>query len=320
MRVTVIIPTYNSSDLVVEAVESVLAQTVPPAEIVLVDDGSTDDTRARLSSFGPPLHYIYQENGGVASARNRGIKEATGDLIAFLDADDAWHPRKLEIQLQSLQRHPELGMLGTARVDWPTQAFPSLEEVSIPEPVEVALDELVVRNRFVTSSIVIRREVLDRVGEFDGLLHGPEDYDMWLRAGQVAPIANIPLQLIGYRDVEGSLSKRAVSMESGLRRIRSKLVAAGVFKRRPIFRASTWSFLQITCAHMYRVSGNRAKALRLTVNSLLAYPLPFRRGDVNTSFTRLRMLRAIVLPPVQRGEVSEHQFDGRYAPEQWTRT
>src|SRR5712675_1199611 len=98
MRVSVIIPTYNSGRLVVEAVESALAQTLAPAEILVVDDGSTDDTRDRLAKFGPPVSYIHQENQGVAAARNRGIRAATGDLVAFLDADDVWHPKKLERQ------------------------------------------------------------------------------------------------------------------------------------------------------------------------------------------------------------------------------
>src|SRR6185437_11144924 len=96
-RVSVVIPTYNSGPLVTEAVESVLAQTLPAAEVLVVDDGSTDDTPERLAAYGERIRYLPQANQGVAAARNRGIREATGDLIAFLDADDVWHPRKLEI-------------------------------------------------------------------------------------------------------------------------------------------------------------------------------------------------------------------------------
>jgi len=317
MQVSVVIPTYNSADLVVEAVESVLAQTVPPFEVIVIDDGSTDRTRERLASYGPPVRYVHQENGGVATARNRGVKEAKGDLVAFLDADDAWHPRKLEIQLKVFQRRPELGMLGTGRLDWPNQPFPQLTEASMKEPFDVTLDDLIIRNRFLTSSILIRREVLNRVGEFDPSLHGPEDYDMWLRVAQVAPIANLPLFLTGYRNIEGSLGKRAVSMESGLRRIRGKLIAAGVFRNRPMFRASTLAFMLSTCAYVYLESGKRSRAFQLLLKSMLAYPLPFRYRDVRQHLPRVRMMRAIVLPRLRRRPA---KFDDRYCPEHWTPT
>src|SRR5205823_5126521 len=123
--VCVIIPTYNSASLVTEAIASVLNQTTVPAEIIVVDDGSKDDTRARVAGFGPPVRYVYQENQGVAAARNTGMKSACQEFVAFLDADDVWHPRKLEIQLAELARRPDLGMLGTQTFDWPA-AMPAV--------------------------------------------------------------------------------------------------------------------------------------------------------------------------------------------------
>src|SRR6266849_6286184 len=107
MRGSVIIPTYDSGQLVVEAVASALAQSLAPAEVIVVDDGSTDDTRERLALFGPPVRYIHQKNQGVAAARNTGLHEATGELIAFLDADDVWHPLKLELQVSCLRSEAE---------------------------------------------------------------------------------------------------------------------------------------------------------------------------------------------------------------------
>src|SRR5712664_3388839 len=101
--VSVIIPTYNCARFVVEAIESVLAQTVVPTEIVVVDDGSVDDTQERLRSYHGRIRYFRQGNGGVSAARYRGMREAQQEFIAFLDADDVWHPRKLELQLDGLR-------------------------------------------------------------------------------------------------------------------------------------------------------------------------------------------------------------------------
>src|SRR5258708_5856521 len=106
MRVSVIIPSYNCGRYVTEAVDSALAQTHPPAEVIVVDDGSTDDTEERLRPYSGRIRYLRKENGGVATARNRGIHEAVGELIAFLDSDDSWHPRKLEIQIEYLRQNP----------------------------------------------------------------------------------------------------------------------------------------------------------------------------------------------------------------------
>src|SRR4051812_35041738 len=117
--VSVIIPTYNCAALVTVAVDSVLAQTVQASEVIVVDDGSTDDTRERLSSYR--IRYLHQQNQGVAAARNNGLREASGDLIAFLDADDVWYPRKLELQIAAIEANPDIVLLGTSVFDWPVE-------------------------------------------------------------------------------------------------------------------------------------------------------------------------------------------------------
>src|SRR5438874_1624069 len=104
--VSVVIPTYNSAHYIGEAVQSVLAQTYTNFEVIVVDDGSTDDTRERLESVAGRIRYLYQPNGGVSKARNRGIQEARGELIAFLDGDDEWLPEKLAKQLAYMRANP----------------------------------------------------------------------------------------------------------------------------------------------------------------------------------------------------------------------
>src|SRR4051812_26302017 len=109
--VSVVIATYNSGRFVGQAVRSVLAQTYRPFEIVVVDDGSTDDTAGVLAGYRDGVRYVYQENRGPAAARNRGIAEAAGELVAFLDADDEWHPEKLSRQWEALSASPRAGLV-----------------------------------------------------------------------------------------------------------------------------------------------------------------------------------------------------------------
>jgi len=289
MRVSVVIPTFNSGPLVTEAVECVLAQTCPTADVLVIDDGSTDDTRARLARYGPPVRYVWKPNGGVSSARNRGLDEATGDLIAFLDADDVWHPDKLRRQLEVFHERPDLGLLGTDIIGWPGM-FPSNLDVSPTVVRDVPLEALVVRNHFVTSSIVVRRQVAWDVGQFDASLNGPEDYDFWLRVAQQAPVANLALPLTGYRDVGGSLSKHPVRMEHGMRCILEKLERGGVFSGRPWLRRKAKGYFLYDCARMFRDAGDHRRAISRNLRALLAYPVPFHESDAPKPVHRVRHL------------------------------
>src|SRR5688500_8177111 len=109
--VSVVIPTYNYGRFIAHAIRSVLAQTRPADEIIIVDDGSTDDTTDAVKQFGENVKYVRQENAGVCAARNRGVRESTGDLIAFLDADDTWEPENLEKQLDRFSRDGRIGLV-----------------------------------------------------------------------------------------------------------------------------------------------------------------------------------------------------------------
>ena len=109
-HVSVIIPTYNYGRFIAETIESALGQTLLPHEVIVVDDGSTDETAEVVASFGERVRYIYQENAGVCAARNRGVAASSGDLIAFLDADDIWEPTKLEKQAAKFA-DPDVGLV-----------------------------------------------------------------------------------------------------------------------------------------------------------------------------------------------------------------
>jgi glycosyltransferase involved in cell wall biosynthesis len=119
--ISVVIPTYNSAAFVVSAVESVLRQEHEPAEIIVIDDGSTDDTAQALAPYRQSIRYITQPNSGPAAARNRGVGAARSDWIAFLDADDVWLPGKLRRQVECMTSNPRAGLIHSAFLDWDSQ-------------------------------------------------------------------------------------------------------------------------------------------------------------------------------------------------------
>lgn len=190
-RVSVVIPAYNSATYVREAVDSVLRQTFPAHEILIVDDGSTDGTAAVVRSLKGPVRYFFQPNAGQAAARNRALREATGDWIALLDADDLWPPAKLEEQATFLSLHPHVdfvfGNLSNFR-DTPRSTEPEILDPEVHADLrahatdvrDLALHLLTV-NPVAVSSVVFRRSCVEGVGHFDESLRYCEDLDYWLR-------------------------------------------------------------------------------------------------------------------------------------------
>ena len=123
MNLSVVIPTYNCGAFVGQAIDSALAQTYPAVEVVVVDDGSTDDTAERLRAYGGRIRVVTQENRGLSAARNAGIAAAGGTYVALLDSDDAFHPRKLEFQLRHLTTDPGVGLTGTESFSDPARPW-----------------------------------------------------------------------------------------------------------------------------------------------------------------------------------------------------
>lgn len=186
--VSAVIPTFNAGAMVVEAVSSALEQSWPDVEIVVVDDGSTDDTAQLLAQFGQRITVIHQENRGRSAARNRAIHQASGDYIAFLDADDIWYPAKLETQLADLARHPGVtwAYCQTRLVDeqgvplqsafWP-DTFGS-GTAGAHEALPVLLGGKI---EISTSTVVVEKSSLLAAGLFDETLAAGEDTHLWMR-------------------------------------------------------------------------------------------------------------------------------------------
>ena len=211
--VTVVIPTYNRMGLLSRALTSVARQTQPPNEVVLVDDGSTDDTEGLIRRQFPDVRYLQQENRGVAAARNRGIREAKGEWLAFLDSDDEWLPHKLERQLDAVREEPEFSFCHTNEI-WirrGKRVNPLKKHAKSGGYIFKKCLPLCVIS---PSSVLILRSLFEQVGLFDESLPACEDYDLWLRITAIRPVLYLeePL-IIKYGGHADQLSRRHWGMD-----------------------------------------------------------------------------------------------------------
>jgi glycosyltransferase involved in cell wall biosynthesis len=220
--VSVIIPSYNCGRFVRAAVDSVLAQSFRDLEVLVVDDGSTDNTRQVLAGYGPPVRYLYQANAGVSAARNHGIGESRGQYVAFLDADDMWAPDKLERQLKALNTVPGVGLCYSAHL--------VVDEAMRPLRVHrsnrraSALEDLLFHGNVVgtPSTTLLYQELLKRVGGFDRELSQCADWDMWVRLARHTEFLYLDEPLVTYRQHGHNMSRNVPLLESDSLRVLEK--------------------------------------------------------------------------------------------------
>ena len=272
--VSIIIPTYNYGRFIAEAIESALIQTYRADEIIVVDDGSTDDTEMRVKRFGERVRYIKQQNSEVSAARNKGIDNSSGDLIAFLDADDTWMPEKIEKQVAKFAEDAEIGLVhcGMREFDSTTGATIELHldggEGWVAE--DIALGEKCV----ITGpggSIVVRRKVFEDVGGFDTRLKNGEDWEFCLRVARKYKIGFVRELLVDYRNHGVNASKNIAEME------RSTLMAwAKAFETDDIavqrLRRRSYGNLHKVLAGSYLHNGQYSGFARNIVKSLWFRP------------------------------------------------
>lgn len=199
--ISVIIPTYNCSSYVCEAIDSVLSQTYQPLEIIVVDDGSTDNTKESLKSYieNRKIKYFYQENKGPSSARNKGIREAHGEYISFLDADDVWFSFKLELQIQHQLNNPNIFALSTTMLhyDEKNNLFSYSRDIQFKS---YFFEDMLIRNYMGSfNTAFIRADVLRKIGGFREDLLISEDHELWLRLAKMGELHKIVFPTVMYR-------------------------------------------------------------------------------------------------------------------------
>jgi glycosyltransferase involved in cell wall biosynthesis len=202
--VSVVVPAHQAASTLRTALESLLAQRPEPAEVIVVDDGSTDATAEIARGFSG-VRVISQANAGPSAARNAGIAEASGPWVAFCDADDAWLPGKLAAQLQVAQSRPEVSLIAG---DWVRSGSAAPAEVAHNVGLSVFdYRDVLVLNRFQTSTVLARKSLLEQAGGFVPALDGAEDWDMWLRCARLGELIKIDAPLVVYRDEATGYSK-----------------------------------------------------------------------------------------------------------------
>ncbi len=290
--VSVVIPTYNYGRYLPEAIDSVLGQTLADREIIVIDDGSTDDTGEIVRGYGDRVIYLTQENTGLATTRNRGCAVARGEYLAFLDADDVWLLDKLEVQVRALERNPDAGMVcgSMNRIDVDGRPLPG-PKPSIP-PGETTL-EMLERGTALPSTWIVRRSCFEGIGGFDESLTAMEDYEFALRVAMHSRVICLPEILVNYRVHSDSLSNHTEMMVLGYLQVFEKLL--GDWDDRAMRRIMRRSQAQ----YRYRMAkirfhgGEIGSARRLIAQALAAAPaFAWPRGRPVPLWRRpLQMLR-----------------------------
>lgn len=271
-KVSVIIPVYNCAEFINDAVESVLVQTYKDYEIIIVDDGSTDNLRERLELFADKIRYIHQENKGHSCARNTGIKQARGEFIAFLDADDIWLPDKLKLQIAVFRANPKIGLVhadicrfsGEDKEGCTAPARKNFPDEFIQRHSGNIFDTFFCREIFISClTVIVKKECFDRVGFFDENLArlGFEDSDMWLRILWRYEALYIHKPLALYRIRPNSMSKNRKKMIKAHRYVIAKLSSQYNLPRSLIKRAIN-AMLKEWGLRQYAFSGYARKIVR----------------------------------------------------------
>lgn len=220
-KISVILPAYNAGKYIGEALQSIINQTVPVYEIIVVDDGSTDHTKEIVSDF--PARYIYQTNKGTAAALNAGIEQSSGDYLAFLDADDIWMPQRLYLQLQAFEKNPSLDMVFGFM-----QQFIS-PELSVEEQNKIEVNTTEVMVGIHKSAWLIKRHALMSVGLFTGGFLLEEFTDWYARSKEKSLNEFVVKEVVAKRRIHQSNTSR---VHKDLKKDYPRILKAALDRRR----------------------------------------------------------------------------------------
>jgi glycosyltransferase involved in cell wall biosynthesis len=226
--VSVVIPSYNRAQYIAETIESVLAQTYPNIEVIVIDDGSTDDTAKVVERFAHQIRYVIQENSERGASRNHGLRLATGEYIAFLDSDDLWLPRMAEQCVDYLEARPDVGVVYADAMQIDDRGN-ELRVLRVRGPSGQVTDSLLERTFIFMAAHLVRTSAVREIGGFceDRQLSGSEDWEMWVRLSLRTRFAYLPNIVGKVRTHPGNTMSDAAAMR------RSTACAAELFHRSP---------------------------------------------------------------------------------------
>ena len=271
--VSVIIPVYNGADEVRRAIDSALAQVKCEVEVIVLNDGSKDDTRTVVNEYGDKIRAIHQENSGLAQTRNNGILAARGEWVAFLDHDDYWKPEKLSEQLKAAERTSADVVYTNAKNFGDVDRVGNLRSEPSAMLEGDVLEPLLLDNFIVVSSVMIRRSVIQLYEGFNASLPCVEDWDLWLRlSAQGVRFAAVREPVTMYQWRAGSMSKNFDLM----RKTRQRIVCNALETDRA--KAMPWSVRRRalasieSCSAWFLAASSPRKAMAWYANSLWYWP------------------------------------------------
>ncbi len=306
--ISVVIPAYNYAHYLPRTINSILRQELSPREIIVVDDGSTDNTAEVVAKFGDKVRYVFQKNAGLPASRNTGIRNACCDLIAFIDADDEWEPTMLKRLMEIFSVQPKEFGIVACHVDY---IGPNSERLGGKNLIplthrEITCRDIILKTRFTSSSVIVKKEIFEKCGYFDETLRSSEDRDMWIRVAAKYRIYMTGERLSLIRRHPFNMSKHADRMKSNIRRVigkayENKLVSHGDL----LFWAKVFSFYFFQNSWRYHDEGRNGRALFEIIRSLLLWPVFAQPAYLNEprlfrvrSF--VRFARAFVFKKSQR--------------------
>ena len=304
-KVSIIIPTYNSANTIAETIASVQQQSITDYEIIVIDDGSQDNTIDVVKSIiEPRLKLFPYQNGGVAIARNRGIDRATGEYIAFLDADDLWSPDKLASQIEALDRHPQ------AKVAYSWVSYMDEQGKALfsgtPFTYQGDVYPQLLQTNFLTnaSNILVHRDVLNTVTGFNPQLAYTADWDFYLRLAKNFKFAVVPQYQIFYRQCANSMSTKVEQLKEECLWYIDRVYQTAA-KELSFQKNKSYSILHLYCADLYRkkINGDNRKSLVSAMQnlrtSILLDPKSILKIDTQRLLIKLLWFELYFTPPVQ---------------------
>lgn len=295
-RVSVIIPTYNRADLIERSIESVLAQTYQDVEIIVVDDGSTDDTRQVVTSYGDRVGYIFQQRAGASAARNLGVLNSSGEYLMFLDSDDTIEATAIEKLARALDENPDCG---GAYCGWRTidDGIPTIVS-SLDWPSGEVFVQICTQHLCLVHSVLVRRKCLAESGLFDPELPHYEDIDFWARVAARCKFVFVPEHLANYHRGHGSLSAQPAGLGRSKDHVIDKLSA---YRRTGRLNRKEWRAVRrricvnysSNCATIARHALDNGQYRRALAYSALA--LAYRPDTIRRRGTLFPLLKALWL-------------------------